>query len=322
MGTKFSHEKLKETTESEAYEIMHQDETNYIESPHYHLDSPQELTEFQQKQITWLMVQFKPKGEPLKEEVEGYTRIYKKNRYGVKESRWLLLTTFSIYIVEANDFTQLNLRIPIENLTSLGYSLDNTSFGINSKAETSMSFWFYSQDAISIVNAIKIMYYLMKEDFLTIILADSTKMLKKILAIPAEPEEPDVKLFTCIKDIYGTKGEYLITSITLYERKPVIDRRKLVLSNMNIYLVKFSGRVISILPLATVIRLFLLSNHLDLVIKTSVGDLWLIYSQAYAILKEISEVLFMESKINVRIQFREPKEVAFKRVIDVVKNKD
>lgn len=286
------------------------DPPEYLESPYYNLERAEELPESVQKQITWLLVQFKPKGEPLTEQVDGYLKILKKNRYCFKEIRWLLFTTNSLYLVEPNNFMQLNLRIPIISIESLGYSLDNKSFGIKSENEASF-YVFYSENSINAVNAIKTLFYLLKEDFINVLIAESTKAFKYLMNKKIEAEGPDFETFAKIKESFEIKGEYLITSVIVFEAKPKIRKRKLFLSNFSIYLTSFDGEVYKTIEVAKVCELVLLSNHLEFGIRGVEGDFWLVYNQAYALLSEVSEIIKEEYGKDIRIQIKNPHDFSF-----------
>jgi hypothetical protein len=287
-------------------------EIEYLESPSYTLEDAKNLTELTQKQITWLLLQFKPRGEPMQEEVDGYAIVYKLNRYGLKETRWLLITTKALYIVEPMDFTLCSMRITIDNIKSLGFSLDNKCFGIKTKEEFYNCHLFYTKTSIFTVNAIKTMHYLEKNDFINIILAESATNLLDQIHENEEIEEPDLQAFETIKAAFGTKGEYLITSLSIFQRQPKISRGKIFLSNFCLYLTTLDIQISGILKLDTIKRLVLCENHLDFVVRSTREDFWLIHSQSYAILKEIEEVIYSEHNKKQRILFLDSKEIHYR----------
>ena len=194
MGQNRSNPLLSEDQTNEALETI-DDNLDYIKCPVYNLENIKGLSEEKQKSITWLLVQFKDKGKPLTEEVDGYLVVYKKNRYGCKQTRWMLITTEAIYVVKQNDFSQCYLRIIIGDIENLGFCLDNQSFGIRTKESSHI---FYSYNSISAVNSIKIMYYLKYEDFLSIVLTNEYKLLMNLILKPATVDEPDLKKFIMI----------------------------------------------------------------------------------------------------------------------------
>lgn len=299
MGQSRSSPLLSEDQTNEALETI-DDNLDYIKCPVYNLENVKGLSEEKQKSITWLLVQFKERGKPLTEEIDGYLSVYKKNRYGCKQMRWMLITTEAIYVVKPNDFSQCFLRIILGDVENLGYCLDNQAFGIKTKESNHI---FYSYNSISAVNSIKIMYYLKYEDFLSIVLTNESKLLMSLITKPSIIEEPDLKNFQIIKENFGSPGEYLITSVDVFRTKPSTQQGKLFISSLAIYFEPNNSEKIKKVMNEGIKRLILLDNHLEVVIKTQQGDLWLAYSQAFSLLKEISEILLTEFKKKVYIKY-------------------
>jgi hypothetical protein len=310
-------QKLKKLLEDDTVKVLddpNERVENFIEAPLYTLQHPQDLPDLIQRQITWLLVQFKPKNEPISEQVEGYLEVYKRNRYGINQSRWLLFTTVSLYLVEPYNFMQLNARIPIEFISCLGYTLNNSCFGIKTKESNLSVYILHCENPISALNAIKTLNYLKTEDFIPIVIAKDSSELVKLINQAASPEEPDTKVYSDLKSKYGSKGEYLITSIKLYSIKPKLSQLKLYLSSSNLYFISLKDSVCTLVPLNKVAEVIMVINHLEFVIKTSYGDLWLIHDQAYGILNEIIEAIANEHKIKLRLKIMHADEIVFKKL--------
>lgn len=311
MGNKQAAEEFNIDNSLEGFEDIEDFGKDYIECPEFTLEKAQNLNVLMQKQITWMLVQFKPKGDPLTEEVEGFLKVYKKNRYGIKEMRWMLFTTIALYLVEPKNFLQVNSRFLLADIRNLGYSLDNKAFGFNVPNEENPAQMFYYTDSISPVNAIKTLYYLLKEEFIYINIADSPRDLEKSLEILIGPDEPEVEAFKKLKEKFGTLGEYLITTVNLFEMLPKIKKVKMHISNFNLFIASSNGKLLNLIPLSEIFGCYMLMNHLEFVIKSRSGDIWLVHDQAYAILKEITEIITSEYHRKIRIRVLDKEEIRF-----------
>jgi hypothetical protein len=273
---------------------------DYIKCPDYTLQNIKDLSDEMQKSITWLLIQFKEKQKPLTEEIDGYLPVFKKNRYGCRQKRWMLITTEAIYIVKPYDFSQCFLRVQLKDIQNLGFSLTGQSFGLR----TSDNFHvFYSDFAVSALNSIKIMQYFQSEDFLTVVLSKENEELYSIIAKNAEVDEPDLQGFQFLKENYGNPGEYLITSVQAFKMKPFVEKGKLFISSVAIYFQDDRKRKVLKLMMEQVSRLILVDNHIEVIIRTPQEDLWLAYSQSFALLKEISEIVQTEFKKKIYIKY-------------------
>ena len=162
----------------------------------------------------------------------------------------------------------------------------------------------------------KTLYYLQKEDFLHINIAKSSSSLSNQMKKSLDPEEPDIHMFSKLKDVYGAKGEFLITTVTLFELKPKWIKAKMHVSNLNLYFTN-KGQLYSLISISTIFGCYLLHNHLEFVIKTTKGDILLIHNQAYAILKEIIEIIKTEINRKLRIKVAEYDEIKFRGIVHI-----
>ena len=87
-------------------------------------------------------------------------------------------------------------------------------------------------------------------------------------------------------------------------------------SNLNLYFTN-KGQLYSLISISTIFGCYLLHNHLEFVIKTTKGDILLIHNQAYAILKEIIEIIKTEINRKLRIKVAEYDEIKFRGIVHI-----
>lgn len=297
---------------------MKKEEVIYIDLPNYTLNSVGTLLETQQKEISWLLLQY----EATDEEIDGYLPVKKQNRYKIKQPRWLLFTNLAIYVVMPNNFLVCRNRMKLVEIVNVYSTIDDKMFCLEVLSTEKQFFSFYSDRAQDALGAIQNLMYYLTNDVKKIIIVKSEKEILKKTEAAVKPLDHDL-LFIKIKADYGYPGEKLIFTHEVYiknnQNKKIINF--LFMTNKTLYIIDASKTLFNFVENKQISNSTLIENTTEAIIHTEDGDLWLMSTNSWVIIDDIQKVLLESTGELINSETVELKEVSFKPLMRMKKSK-
>lgn len=294
------------------------EEVIYVDLPNYTLDYVGSLLETQQKEISWLLLQF----EATDEEIDGYLPVRKQNRYRIKQHRWLLFTNLAVYVVMPRNFLVCRNRIKLVEIVNIYSTTDNKVFTLEVLNTEKQFFTFYSDRAQDALGAIQNLMYYLTSDIKKVNIVNSEKEILKKTEAPAKALDNDL-LFINIKADYGYPGEKLIFTHEVYiknsQNKKIINF--LFMTTKTLYILDASKKLFNFVENDQISHTTLIENTTEGIVHTEEGDLWLMSNDTWIIVDDIRKVLLESTGELVNSETVEMREVNFKPLRRMKKSK-
>lgn len=271
------------------------DDVFYIELPQYSLESIGNLTEREQKEVSWLLLQ----NQGQDEEVDGYLPVQKKNRYGVKQHRWILFTTAALYLVLPHNFMTCRRKVRICEIVNIFQTINKKQFALEVMSSEREFLLFYSVRTSDAVCALQNLKYFINSELKQLVILQGEK---EILAYTKQEEkyiEEDI-LFLTIKADYGYPGEELLKTVELYSitasKKKTSEKMTMFITNKTVYYLDQNKRLFNYMDLDDIKGITMIDEKTEAIISSDLGDIWVYTIEIDFIAQDLKEIILNQTQ--------------------------
>ena len=291
-------------------EIIQEGDVFYIDLPQYNLYNVNELTDREKKEISWLLLQ----NQTDDEEIDGYLPVRKKNRYGIKQHRWILFSTVALYVVIPHNFLACRQRIKISEIVNIYQTIDKEIFSLEIMSTEKYFLIFYANRTSDAVFAIQNLRYIISSELKELIFVRNEKEIIITSQNIDNPMDEDI-VFLKIKADHGFPGEELIKTIDAYShtlsKNKIREKMTLLITNKTIYYLDAKKALLNYMELDQVRSLTSINDKSEAIISSDEGDVWLYTLQIDLVTQDIKDIVLNQTYKVLELLTAEEKEISY-----------